>query len=981
MRWLVFLNQQHRGISMKQILFRTTLAVSIAAALSACGGSSGPSIGNVTPIALPTGQVMTPMAALGSKYQLLQTGLKSALPAGFAQTEVLSPDGKTLLVLTSGYNYVVDAKGNQINSDSTQFIFVFDVSTNTPVQKQVLQVSNSYIGITFAPDGSKFYVPGAGEDNLHVFALANGSWAESGTPIALGHKAGNGLAQGPTASGVAVTADGKRAVVTNRYNDSVTLVDLVNRKVLAEQDLRPGKSGGTSGTPGGQYPNWVVIAGNNTAYVSSELDRQVVVVDISGATPSVKTRIPVQGNPNKMILNKAQNTLFVASDNADIVSLIDLTKNAVTSTVGTLAPSSVLTPAQAKYKGASPDGLALSPDENTLYVTNRGTNSLAVIALGGGQPTVTGLIPTGWYPSDVRVSSDGSTLYVSNAKTVPGPNAGNCLGYETVPCPVANSPVAFVANQYVENLTGSALLSMPAPNSINLGPLTSQVATNNNFGAVPSAADAQTMATLRSNIKHVIYIVKENRTYDQILGDLGKGNGNPSLAEFPKKTTPSLHAMANNFVALDNFYDPGDVSGNGWPWTTSARESDAGAKMLPPNYAGNGGGGSYDWEGTNRNVNVGLTGNARLAANPLSAALDADTLPAASNVAAPDGPNGEVQQGYLWNAALRAGVTVRNYGFFIDLTRYSLAGTPYAAAGLPLDRTPFANKNAIAFASDPALAPLTDPYFRGFDDRYPDFYREQEWEREFNGYVAGNNLPGLSLVRLMNDHTGNFGTAIDGVNTPEIQVADNDYAVGRVVQAVANSPYASNTLIFVVEDDAQDGPDHVDAHRSTAYVVGPYVKKGAVVSTRYTTINMLRTITDILGLDHLSSFDAAAGPMTDVFDTSTGNASWTFTATASSLLKGTQLPLPSTLQFAEAAKPTHNARYWAAVTRKFDFSEEDKVDALAYNKVLWAGLMGGKPYPVAPTKTKPEADRGREVKRTPAAGTPTASLNLGKKLG
>jgi DNA-binding beta-propeller fold protein YncE len=896
---------------------------------------------------LPTGQRISPTAAQGATYSILNPGLADnpTLPAGFAQSEALSPDGRTLLVLTSGYNFVVDDKGRFLPADSTQFVFVFDVSKGAPVQKQVLKVSNSYVGIAFSTDGRKFYVPGAGEDNVHVFALNAGTWTESGAPIKLGHTSGLGIGQGATATGIAVTADGARAVVANRYNDSVSVVDLVNSKVLAEQDLRPGKSGGASGTPGGEYPNSVAIVGNRTAYVSSERDREVVVVDIAGATPVVKARISVQGNPNKMVLNRTQTTLYVASDNADIVSIIDTQKNIVTDTVATVAPAGLLTPGKARYKGASPDALALSQDERTLYVANRGTNSLAVVSLVKSRARVTGLIPTGWYPSDVRVSADGETLYVSNAKTVPGPNPGNCLGYETFPCPVANSPVTFGANQYVENLTGSALLSLPVPNHGQLLQLTRKVVENNGFDSQISPEDEQVMAALRDNIKHVIYIIKENRTYDQVLGDLGKGNSDPALAEFPQKTTPNLHALANEFVALDNFYDTGEVSGNGWPWSTAARESDAGAKMLPPNYAGNGGGGSYDWEGTNRNVNVGLSGSARDAANPLSQSLDADTLPGTGNVASPDGPDGDTQQGYLWNAALRANLSVRNYGFFIDLTRYHLAGTPYAALQIPLDRTPFAHGIVQAYAANPDLAPatVTDVYFRGFDDNYPDFYREREWEREFNGYVANRNLPNLSLVRLMNDHTGNYGSAIDGVNTPEVQVADNDYAVGRLVEAVAKSPYAGDTLIFIVEDDAQDGPDHVDAHRSTAFVVGPYVKKSAVVSEHYTTVNVIRTITDVLGLDHLGIYDANQGPMTEVFDLK--QTTWNYMATASSLLKTSGLPLPAGVMYASAAKPTHSAKYWAARTRHFDFSEEDKVDSATYNRVLWAGLMGSRPYP------------------------------------
>ena len=932
----------------------------LAALIAGCSSSTShiamptppASLGTVVTTLLPTGLAMSPTAMPGSTYIPLVPGLTTnpTIPAGYAQSETISPDGKTLLVLTSGYNLVVDANGKKVPADSTQFIFVFDVSSNKPVQKQVVPVTNSYVGIAFSPDGTKFYVPGAGEDNIHVFAFTNGTWAESGAPIALGHTAGYGLAQKPTATTIAITADGKRALVANRYNDSVTLVDLINGKVIAEQDLRPGKSGGTSGQAGGEYPNSIAIVGNNTAYISSERDREIVVVDISAASPSVKARIPVQGSPNKMTLNKAQSRLFVASDFADLVSLIDTTKNAVTSTVSTVAPSSVLTAAQARYKGASPSAVALSPDEQTLYVANRGTNSVAVVSLAGSTPTVTGLIPTGWYPTDVRVSPDGTMIYVSNEKTPPGPNVGSCLGYATVPCPVKNSPVTFAPNEYILNITGSALLAVPTPNAAYLSLLTDQVASNNSFGKLPSAADAQTMAVLSSKIQHIIYIVKENRTYDQVLGDLGKGNGNPALTEFPKATTPNLHALANNFVALDNFYDPADVSGNGWPWSTTGRESDAGARMLPSNYAENGGGGSYDWEGTNRNVNVGLAGAARVAANPLSKDLDDDVLPGVSNVAAPDGPDGEVQQGYLWNSALRAGKTVRNYGFFIDLTRYALGGTPYAALGIPIDRNPFEHGKVQAYAANPDLAPLTDQYFRGFDTSFPDFYREKEWEREFSAYVTNGNLPNLSLVRMMGDHTGSFATAIDGINTPELQVADNDYAVGRIIQAVANSPYASNTLIFIVEDDAQDGPDHVDAHRSTAYVVGPYVKKAALVSTHYTTVNMLRTITDILGVDHLGLFDSTQGPMTDVFDLT--QTTWSFTATPSALLVGSALPLAASNPPALALKPTHDSKYWAQKTKKFNFAEEDKLDAVAYNKILWQGLMGNRPYTTGRETTK-----------------------------
>lgn len=936
-------------------LFQMT-ALSSAIVLAGCGGNdrgtanSGTptaTLGTVTTSFVPTGQLISPTAAPGSTFSALNPGLKD-LPnftAGQAVSQALSPDRKTLLVLTSGYNNNLDAQGKLIPAQSNEYVFVFDVSGSTAVQKQVLQVPNTYLGIAFAPTGNEFYVSGGGDDNLHVFSMNAGAWAESGSAIPLKHATTNGLRVSPLATGVAVTADSSRAIVTNRYNDSITIVDLVKRTVAAELDLRPGKSGGQSGVPGGEYPNWVQIVGNRTAYVSSERDREVVVVDISGGTPRVTGRISVKGNPNKMALNQAQTTLYVASDNADVVSIIDVASNTVTSTVQTVAPNGLMNAGDMKYRGASPNGLTLSPDESTLYVTNRGTNSLAVIALNQPNSPVVGLIPTGYNPSDVAVNQAGNTLYIINAKSVTGPNPGNCYGYGEAPCPAKNSPVKQVQNQYVEQITKAGFATVPVPGSEVLALLTKQVATNNNFSNPASSKDAATVMALRSSIKHVIYIIKENRTYDQVLGDLGKGNSDPTLAEFPKAITPNQHKLASSFVALDNFYDSGDVSGDGWPWSTSARESDAGSKMLPMNYGSSpltssSRGGTYDWEGANRNINMGLTGAERQAANPLTPP-DPDLLPGTGNVAAPDGPNGETQEGYLWNSALRAGLSVRNYGMMIDLSRYSL---PVASGGIALERAPAANNVVQAYSSNKDLAALTDPYFRGYDGKYPDFYREQEWEREFNGFVTNGKLPALSLVRFMNDHTGSFGSAIDGVNTPEAQIADNDYAVGKLVQAVANSPYAKDTLIFVVEDDAQDGPDHVDAHRSTAYVVGPYVKTGELVSTRYTTVNMIRTITDILGTDHLGIYDATQGPMTDVFDLA--KTTWSYAASPSTVLSTTKLPIQQNA-FAGLAKvkPTHDATYWVAMTKGMDFSSEDKVSAGAYNRVLWKGLMGRQPYP------------------------------------
>jgi len=329
----------------------------------------------------------------------------------------------------------------------------------------------------------------------------------------------------------------------------------------------------------------------------------------------------------------------------------------------------------------------------------------------------------------------------------------------------------------------------------------------------------------------------------------------------------------------------------------------------------------------------------RFAANPAHVAYgseDPDLLPGPRNEMELDGPSGEPGLGYLWDAALRAKKTVRNYGFYVDLSIYDLPATVEGTrVAIPPLHDPRATNTRVAYAAHPSLVPYTDPYFRSFDTKLPDFWRYREWAQEFDGYERRGDLPTLSLVRFMNDHTGSFKTAIDGVNTPELQIADNDYAVGLLVERIAHSRYAKDTLVFVVEDDAQDGADHVNAHRSIAYIVGPYVKQGAVVSRRYTTVNMIRTIVDVLGLDPLGLNDAMAEPMTQVFDTSA--AKWSYKAIVPNILRTTKLPLPPA-ETACLTGPRHSADYWAKAMEGQDFSSEDKLDTQKFNRALWAGL-------------------------------------------
>jgi DNA-binding beta-propeller fold protein YncE len=902
-------------------------------------------------IFVPTGMRITPTAARGSTFQGLNPGLANYpnFVAGQAVATAVSPDGKTLLILTSGFNLNSDVNGNYDPAASNEYVFVYDISNNTPQQKQVLEVPNTFNGIAWNPNSNEFYVTGGVNDNVHVFDYAGGTWAESGSPIPLNHiiptpfglAGGLGILIQPAAAGVAVNAAGTQLLVANYENDSVSLVDLAARAVVGELDLRPGKSDPSqTGVPGGSYPFAVALKGNNKAYVSSIRDRQLVVLTVNGGL-AVTSRIQFAGRPNKMVLNHAQSLLYLVLDNSDQVAVIDTNTDQLVNTISSAGPAAIFAPGPV-ISGSTSNSVALSPDEKTLFVTNGGTNSVAVIQLRNDRVhgSAVGLIPTGWYPNSVSVSKDGSTLYVVNGKSNAGPNPNDCS-------PGGDVPNCGAANEYVWQLTKAGFLTLPVPKPLQLLPLTLQVAINNRFSI--SEPNEGIMQFLRQKIKHVIYIVKENRTYDQVLGDLEKGNGDPSLAFLGGSLTPNFHQLARQFVDLDNFYDSGEVSGDGWNWSTQARTTDDIEKEIPVNYAGRGV--NYETEGTNRNVNVALaTLPQRLGANPsqyvlgslfpqvCNGCLDPDLLPGTDDV--------DAGTSFLWESALKAGVSVRNYGFFLDLTRYNVPD--FIPGFIAPVRDPFASNTQMAFPANPSLLGVTDPYFPGFDNRLPDYWRVQEWNREFSQNVANGNLPALTMLRIMHDHFGSFTDpyTLDGVNTVETQIADNDYAVGLVAQIVSHSPYKDNTLIFVIEDDSQDGPDHVDAHRSMAFVIGPYVKQGAVLSYRYNTVRMLRTIEDILGIPHLNLNDEWARPMAAVFTSK--KLPWTYTALVPPVLCSTQLPVTCPTNAARGAitKPLHSAAYWGEKTKGMDFSKEDRLDSGRFNRILWHAFKGeNTPYP------------------------------------
>ena len=926
---------------------------------------------------LATGQYVTPTALRGSVQQPLNPGLANYpnFVAGEAVRSQLSPDGATLAVLCAGQNSLYVSDGTVDVANSTQYIFLYDVSganRQSPLLKQVLRPTNAHVGLVFSPDGSKLYAAAGRDDVVNIFTKSADVWAAAGT-ISLNHAKGIGNGVAPNAGGLALSSDGKTLVVVNNYNDSISVIDTDTATVRYEHDLRPFFAGneGQAGGVGGTFPFAVVVKGNGIAYVTLDRDREVIAIDIGSPTAGhLVKRIKLDGNALGLTLDASQRRLYVAQDNADQVAVIDTTTNRVIAKIDARAPEGMLPEADgdARYTGAGTFGVTLSPE---------GSNSIAVISIEESRHVakapdydVIGLIPTAYEPHDITFSADGSWMYLVNGKSVTGANpdhlAGNTAAMTEITYPGGNAAAAAAArasNEYQFQLERASLVAAPVPSQgRELNRLTAQVAENNFYAGNPESE--RVMRFLQKRIKHVIYIVKENRTFDQILGDLSNGaNADSSITQFGQAITPNFHSLASQFVTLDNFRDPGDGSMDGWSWSLQGRVTDVETLTQQINYAAVNRGLSYESEGTNRGLPVNFATVAERDAvagkagttnySLLTASLPGGTdnaLTGTGNHASSDAPFDD-QGGYIFRAVLQAGGTVRNYGMLVN--NIGSIGTKAA----PIS-DPFSAGEIQVAALDPVLAPITDVYYRGYDQSYPDLWRYAEWKREFDQYVANGNLPDLSLVRVSHDHMGNFGSALGGINTPETQQADDDVSVGLMVQAVAHTPYAADTLFIVTEDDCQDGPDHVDSHRATTYVIGPYVKQGAVVSAYYSQVNAIRTIEDLLGTEHLNLNTAFQPPITDVFDIHSSHY-WTYTALASTILQTTQVAtqvtdLGAVYGTGPVATPTHDAAYWANATAGLDFSEADRVPTDKFNRLLWKGLKGNAPYPMRGASHKVE---------------------------
>jgi DNA-binding beta-propeller fold protein YncE len=934
-----------------------------------------------SPIQIPTGQEITPTADSAATFEELKANADTdaVKRVGRAAALALSPDGRLLAILTSGSGRWY---GRDMKSVAAEYVFLFDVTTATPQRLQVLTLAHTYQGLAWAPSSEQLFVSGGSDDTV-IELQKSGATFSVGRTFRLGHSHCLGLDNdtghfanlnrcGPVASGLAVAPDGRRLLAANLENDSVSLIDLGKGQVVNEQDLRPGVADPKRrGQPGGSFPRAGTWVSSDHAYVASERDREVIALRISDSHIRVTRRIALPGQPVALLANREGTRLYVALATTGRVAVVDTTRNAMIEAIDATGPPDVYRNTQI-LGGANTNALALLPDERLLLVSNGGENAVAVVHLsnqargtasaalrkGSGDgdddyadrearrahSAVIGLVPTGWYPAGVVTSRDGRIWYIVNGKSETGPNVAWCQRVDPsnglcttenkldkAPYAANGTAVLYPNEQHVTQLEKAGFLTLPAPVPLELARLTKQVAHNNHFDQPENAAaDDRLFAFLREHIKHVIYIVKENRTYDQVLGDLEIGNGDRRLTLFPETISPNHHAIARGFVTLDNFLVTGEGSWEGWDWSVSAQTNDYRERMM----AGGMGG---EQTGFNRNLNLRHgTSQARHAEQPMSP-TDPDILPGERDVTAPDGPGGEEGKGHLWDVALRQGLTVRNWGFWGE-------NRVYGAPDFPLIREPYAQKTQVFFATRSALAPYSDPYFYDFGPNYPDFWRMKEWKREFSEFAQKGTAPHLMLVRLGNDHFGSFDTAIDGVNTPETQMADNDYALGLLLEAVAHSPFAKNTLVISVEDDAWDGPDHVDAHRSIVLFAGPYVRRRALVSTRHTTVNVVKTIEEILGIGPIGLNDALAAPMSQVFDPAM--AAWTYSAVVPDILRSTQIPLPPA-EHASRVVPKHPAAYWARAMKGQDFSGADRVEPVSFNRMLWRGLKGNTPYPAA----------------------------------
>ncbi|MCZ8511634.1 bifunctional YncE family protein/alkaline phosphatase family protein [Paenibacillus filicis] len=745
----------------------------------------------------------------------------------------LSPAGKQLTLgdFPMGSAISPDHRFMVVSNDGqgTQSLQVVDIAQQKIVQTIPYKSPESlFLGVVFSPDGKTLYASASGNDKIRVFQFNNGTLTEQ-SPILM--KDANNTKFYP--QGLAVTADGKFLYTANNLNNSVSRIDLTTGQIAVTTTI-------------GKDPYTVLLSKDgSTLYASNWGEGSITVLNTKDL--SVKKTVTVGLHPNALAENPTNGFIYAANGDSDDISVVDPKQQQVVQTIS-------LSPYRNAPTGSTPNALTFSKDGKTLYVANAGNNDIAVVDLGDGtshsSPSVKGLIPTAWYPTAVNLTEDGKQLMVLNAKGLgAGPNP---------------------KHEYVGNMIKGTMSFIDVPDDKQLKDYTKQVEDNNKvseaseigwFSRVKGEGESSIprFADQKSPIKHVIYVIKENRTYDQVFGDLGKGNGDPSLTQFGQQVTPNLHKLANQFVTLDNLYSDGEVSEQGHPWVTQAISNDYSEKNWLAHYSSRKAGG--DSEAT------------------------------------------EVSKGFLWNNAFRSGVSFRDYGEAVNYNAQTGISTP----------------------KDPSMGNNIDAQFPGWSFKISDVQRVDEWAKEFKQFEQNDSLPQLEMVYLPNDHTE--GTT-PGHPTPSAYVAQNDLALGKLVDIVSHSKYWKDTAIFVTEDDAQDGADHVDGHREEALVISPYTQTGNVDSTFYDQMSIYRTMEMILGMKPMTQFDASAIPMLNTFTNHPNFAPYSVEQPTYPLnaINGQSAPM-------------------AAISQQQDFSQPDMADHDKLNHAIWLATKGDQPYP------------------------------------
>ncbi|MCZ8513882.1 bifunctional YncE family protein/alkaline phosphatase family protein [Paenibacillus filicis] len=749
---------------------------------------------------------------------------------------LLTPAGKQLNLghkpwggaISPDHRYLVVSNGEEPwgSVKSRQSLQVVDIEQQKVVSEVIPSEGLSlWLGVAFSPDGKTLYASASG-NKIAVYHFDNGILTEK--PSIIMNDVNNPNNKFSPA-GISVSPDSKFLYVANNLDNSVSRVDLTLGQVTAIKSV-------------GKNPYTAFLSHNGSKlYATNWGESSVSILDTENFT--VKKTINVGLHPNAVAENPVDGFIYVSCSDSDQISVIDPNTEQVIQTIS-------LSPYSGAPTGSQPDALTVSPDGKTLYVANAGNNDIAVVSLeDSSRAKVEGLIPTAWYPSGVFLSKDGKKLMALSAK---GLGAGPHL------------------NGTIEDLIHGSLSFVDVPSDEQLKKYTKQVEDNNkgnkaegdgwlsklkgnNDFPIPRFADQH------SPIKHVIYVLKENKTYDQILGDLGKGNGDPNLTQYGKNITPNLHKLANQFVTLDNFYVNSQVSADGHDWLTAAKANDWKEKTYGAQDH------DYDWQGVD------------------SASYS--------------------KAGHLWNDAAISGVSFRNYGEFMFPTKDKSQWEP----------------------SDKSMGNNYDANYPGWDLNIHDLTRFNEWNTEFKQFEKNGNLPQLEMVYLPNDHTA--GTS-PGMPTPQAMVAENDYALGKLVDTVAQSKYWKDTAIFVVEDDAWDGFDHVDAHRTEALVISPYTQTGKVDSTLYDQTSIIRTVQLILGMKPMTQFDASAVPMLNSFTDRPNFAPYKV-----------EEPLYPLNQMNGQNAPM------ADVSKQLDFSQPDTVDKDKLDRANWKATKGDQPYP------------------------------------